>query len=312
MLPLRLAVIVLLVSCASPSLAARGAACGGHVIEWVGGAPGRAFDRGPQDHEPPSRPEPDGFDDRDRELWDAMIYNAYDYPTASMEHPNSIRGLPLEERRTMVMHRGEATSFRICMQSADESYTGQRLERYNDADWWARQVERFTNYRWSSDIEVAECSEGVADIPNGWVYIREGREGEVKPESIAHAKSWRRYDPHGRLNEWMRSEIVWHSADKVRDEDEEHFEKTLAHELGHVLGLWHTPTGSGFIMESGAPPTWPDTERWLAQWAYAVGPNVQYPGFNSGIEVPALPLVGVLLLVALFGVIGHRAVRRAS
>ena len=298
-------VIVVVGLVLSPSLAhAQRAACGGHRIEWIGGPPRAAFDRGPQDHEPPSLPEPEGgFDERERELWDALIYDAHDRPHPDPEAMGSMGGLPLKDRRTLVMHRGETTSFRICIQSADESYTGERLERYSDPDWWARQVERFTNSRWAGDIEVEACTE---EPPRGWVYVREGRDDEVDDTKLAHAKSWRLSDPHGIRSEWVRSEIVWHSADMVRDTDEEYFEKALAHELGHILGLWHTPAGSGFIMEAGGRATWDDRERSLSQWAYVVGPNVQYPGLIRGTDVSALPLVGLLMLAGLLSLIGFR------
>ena len=98
-------------------------------------------------------------------------------------------------------------------------------------------------------------------------------------------------------------------------------------------------------MVSGERSTWPDKERWLAQWAYAVGPGVQYPGFvrqtapepsgpgslSDGVEdlvdealdalnddsngrqavepVPALPAAGVLLLATLLGLLGRWRLR---
>ena len=283
---------------------------------------------------------------RDRELWDALVFDAHDAPTA--DPTAAARGnasIRLEDRHTLVMDRGDATSFRICIQSADDSYTGERLQRYADPNWWRWQVQRFTNYRWTGDIRVAACS---GEPRPGWVYVREGREGEVDDVALAHARSQRRPDPHGIGSAWVRSEIVWHSADKVRETEEEAFEEVLAHELGHVLGFFHTPWGSGFVMDPAAHqwPIWPDKERWLAQWAYAVGPGVQYPGLHrpggseppgagslsDGVEdlvdealddlqddaagrsaaepVPALPAAGVWLLATLLVLLGRR--RRAA
>ena len=124
----------------------------------------------------------------------------------------------------------------------------------------------------------------------GWIHVREGDEGEVRDTSLAHASTWRYYDPHGILSRWVQSEIVW-NPEHVRDTPEDYFEGTLAHELGHVLGLSHAPSGSGFVMVSneGAPRPWSDRERWLSQWANSVGPNVQYPGF-ARIDDPSYAL----------------------
>ena len=284
---------------------------------------------------------------RHRELWDALVFDAHDYPTPlPMAEDHWRRSLPLEERHTIVMDRGSASSFRLCIQSSDESYTGQRLERYADPEWWARQVEYFTGNRWGGQIEVATCTGELASLPNGWVYVREGEPGEVRDAYLAQANSWWGFDPHGVIGTWWRSEIVWHSADKVRQTDEEWFESTLAHELGHVLGLSHVPSSSGFVMlHGGARRTWPETESWLSRWAYAVGPGVQFPGFvrpttseppgpgslSDGVKdlvdealdelnddsngrqaaesVPALPGAGGLLLAILLGLLGWRRLR---
>ena len=256
------------------------------------------------------------MDMRDRELWDAMIYDAYDNPDPNpMAEDHWRTSLPVEERHTLVMHRGDATSFRVCMESADQSYTGQRLDVYNDPAWWRQEVERFTNFNWSGDITVGTCwpdNYSPDSAPNGWIYVREGDEGEVADGKLAHAASWRQLDPHGVVGTWLRAEIVWHSADKVRDTVENYFEDALAHELGHVLGLWHAPDGSGFVMEGGSLSTRPDKERWLAQWAYAVGPGVLYPGFVRETDVPALPLLGTLLLAVLLGLIRLRFLVRRT
>ena len=276
---------------------------------------------------------------RDQELWDAIVFDAYDNPTASTMHLAEMQSLPLEERRTLVMYPRAVTSFRICIQSAEASEAGERLERFTDVSWWTQEIERFSGQRWAGNIEVSTCTD---EPPNAWVHVREGREGEVRDGFLGHTVSWRYADAHGVLSEWDKSEIVLHSAEAVNDASEDALESLLAHELGHVLGFWHAPSGSGFLMESSSPAGRPDAERRLAQLAYEVGPNVQYPGLvrptgtepgdlKGGVKdlvdealdelnddsngrqaaesVPALPAAGVLLLALLLGLFGRRRLR---
>ena len=281
-----------------------------------------------------------------RDLWDALVFDAYEEPTANPMISDSMQGLPLDQRRTLVIRGDVVPTIRICLQSADESLTGERLAAYSDPAWWARHIRRFTNVAWNGTIQTGSCT---GEPPEGWVYIREGEDGEITvPDRLARADSWRSFDPHGIRGRWHRSRIIWH-PDRVRDtvrNSDEWMEGTLAHELGHVLGLWHVNPASGFVMlASGGRRTYPDDERWLAQWAYRVGPNVQYPGLlrptatapgdlKGGVKdlvdealadlqddsdesngrqaaesVPALPIAGVLLLAIVLGLLGGRRVR---
>ena len=262
-----------LVGFATPAFAQ--AVCGGHYIIYIGGAP-TATPRFRQ-HGPPTLPEPSGMTAQDRVLWDALIFDAYEHPTPSPDAEDYWRSsIPLEERHTRVMDTGDATSFGLCIQKADESYTGQRLEPYDSA-WWRGEVQRFTNGRWTGTIEVGTCT---GDPPAGWVYVREGDPGEVDDDSIAHTVSWFSTNTHGTVETWVKSEIVFHSEQKVRNTSEAYFKVTLAHELGHVLGLSHVPPSSRFVMAPGTLSTWPDQESRLAQLAHQIGAGFEYPGFG--------------------------------
>ena len=278
---------VVLVGFATPAFAQ--AVCGGHYITYIGGLPTatpdfRTYIGGPptatpriRQHGPPTLSEPSGMTAQDRALWDALIFDAYEHPTPSPDAEDYWRSsIPLEERHTRVMDTGDATSFGLCIQEADESYTGERLEQYDSA-WWRGEVQRFTNGRWTGTLEVGTCT---GDPPAGWVYVREGDPGEVDDDSIAHAVTWYSRNIHGTVETWVKSEIVFHSERKVRNTSEAYFKVTLAHELGHVLGLSHVPPSSSFVMAPGTLSTWPDQESRLAQLAHQVGAGFEYPGFG--------------------------------
>ena len=300
-----LVLAVLVVSCLPSLAAAQRAACGGHRIHWIGGAPGLAFDRGPRDHTPPVYEEPAGMD---RDLWDALVFDAYDRPVADPARAGGMAGVPLTDRRTLAIDQATVPNINICIQSSDESYTGERLAAYTGAAWWTRNIRRWTNLGWSGEIRSGACR---GDPPSGWLYVREGDVddfSDLPDNTLAGAWDTRYFDPHSvRGGRWVSGLILWH-PDRVRDmrSTDVHVEATLNHELGHILGFWHAPPASGFVMTSPAGHAPPDTERWLAQWAYVVGPNVQYPGLVRVPPVPALPLVGLVLLAGLLGVVGRR------
>lgn len=75
-------------------------------------------------------------------------------------------------------------------------------------------------------------------------------------------------------------------------------QKMLAHELGHALGLYYVAPGQGFVMTSGHPANWSVAEQLISQTAFEVRPSVMYPRVVPPAPVPALPLAGLLLLVA--------------
>ena len=124
---------------------------------------------------------------RDRELWDALVFDAYDNQTPNSEYPASMQMLPLQERRTLVINRAEVPTIRICVQSADESYTGERLAKYSDPAWWTNEIKRWTNVIWHGELRVAPCT---GEPREGWILVREGGEGEVRSDRLAHANSW--------------------------------------------------------------------------------------------------------------------------
>ena len=252
--------------------------CGGHRIEWVGGAPraglgpappggGRAdrsagADRrgsgayGPTDEDgtQPTVEEPAGLN---RERWDQLVFNAREQRYRTVQ--------------TRVLAREQVPQIQVCMQSPETSVTGERLAPYAEVSWWRRHIGRWTGLSWSGEIRVAACTE---EPPEGWIYVREAKPSEMRDDAIAFAHTRREFASHG--GPWLSSELVFIPNFFG---DEEYFEKVLAHELGHALGFWHVTPESGYAMAPGVrSTTWPEEENELAQLAYRVGPNVKYPG----------------------------------
>ena len=262
---------------ASPA-AAQGWRCGGHSIEWAGGAPAAAnhaeatdgADRvyGPvhEDGSQPTVPEPAGLN---RQRWDDLVFNAYDLPRSRSPFIE-----PLGQRQTQVMEREVVPTFGICVQGPEHSRFGRRAEPYANEAWWRQQIERWSGIRWSGEFRVGACTGAV---PDGWIYAREDELDRFGgPNVLAAAISRRERHPHGR-GRWLASELIW-NADMRDDVEEEFFESSIAHELGHALGFSHVPAATGYVMAVGITPTWPEEEGSLALLAYRVGPNVRYPG----------------------------------
>ena len=193
--------------------------CGGHRIEWVGGAPGSGLSRAPSaerlpgsatsgagsgggydsthyDGADPTLEEPPGLN---RDVWEALVFDAQENPGR-----NSPWGVPLGQRQTLVMHADIVPTVRICIQSPETSNTGKRLAAHADASWWERQFRDQTGLNWNGEIRIAACT---GEPPDGWIFVREGRPGEVG-NAYAVAGSRREFHPHGG-GRWLSSELVW-------------------------------------------------------------------------------------------------------
>ena len=252
---MRRAVTLIVLLFLSPhSAAAQRMTCGGHFVSDVGGLPrmglaaGDAF-RGVE----PTIPEPAEWTTRDRELWDALIFNGFD----------SWEGVP--EQVTLAITPARLASINICQQGPDVSAVGGLMESYGRA-WWRERIRAWTGHSWSGEFVVGDCS---GEPEDGWLHVRAGDEN-WDVFGIAYAHTWRDFSsgtPH-----WEKAEIViWpeYPGDAM--------DVLLTHELGHVMGFWHVPDGLGLVMSGDAGFVTPK-ERELANLAYRVGPGVQYPG----------------------------------
>lgn len=278
----------------APPAEAQGWRCGGHTIEWIGGAPvagfglaipgdrteagdaaagttsdgsadspGRGRVPAHEDGSQPAIPEPAGMD---RQLWDGLVFNASDFPVGIPPD-----GRPPALRQTLVTHRTVVPTIGICVQGPAHSDFGKRVQPYANHAWWRQQIQRWTGLAWSGQLLVGACT-GSPD--RGWIYVREAAR-PLPFGVLARAGTVREEHPHfgGR---WVASDLEWKQG--LEDVSEAYFEASLAHELGHALGFFHVPQSSGFVMSTGSTSTWPEEESSMAQLAYRVGPNVRYPG----------------------------------
>ena len=261
--------VVLLLSLPTP--AAGQFVCGGHFVNGVAVRTAAAdVDRSAL------LSQPSWFTARDRELWDQLIYNAFDNFKTNAG--------PLERRQTLVIAADRVPTITVCMDSADQSYTGERLAAFANEAWWRDSFEHWTRQRWNGKLQIGRECDGRLFSK---IEVREGDPEDLGDNTLARADSSRGG------SRWLRTEILFH-PEHLADIDEGQASWALMHELGHGLGMWHVEPGTGFVMEAMNPRAtrmMPAKERELAQLAYDVGPGEVYPGLEGATPVPALPFL---------------------
>ena len=119
--------------------------CGGHRVDGSAVRMAADVDRGTL------LSQPGWFTACDRALWDQLIYNAFDNFKTNAG--------PLEQRRTLVVAPGTVPTITVCVESADQSYTGERLAPFADEQWWREHIGHWTGLRWRGELQIGrECS----------------------------------------------------------------------------------------------------------------------------------------------------------
>jgi hypothetical protein len=231
----------------------------------------------------PTIPQPHWMSARDRELFDAIVFDAYSRPDLDSYDKT------VQERSTFVLSDFHATNIEFCIQSPEESHTGERLVKYQDVGWWRRQISDFTGLRFVGRVKVDVCKEerfSTANTRDPKVLVRESSSNDGGG-FLARTSSVR--SPGGVL---LVADIYFHK-DRVESLSDDKFEDVLIHELGHVLGFYHAPPDSGFVMSVDPGSSHPYREHQLTQLAYRVGTEVEYPGVVP--TVPTLPFLDSLI-----------------
>ena len=130
------------------------------------------------DGDAPTIEEPAGLD---RERWEALVLDAWEnYPGVN---------------QTLVLPRERVPTIRICMQSPDESKTGERLAPYATVSWWREQIAYWTGY--------CQVDEKLVDRPPRY-WARASRE-----PAMLGIKSGRRsqLDNTSVCNAWMTARV---------------------------------------------------------------------------------------------------------
>ena len=170
------ATVTLLVLALLPTPAAAQFVCGGDTVAGVAMRAAAAdVDRSALLAEAP------GMTARDRELWDQLVYKDFD------NHPTNAG--PLEHRRMLVIAADRVPTITVCMDSSDQSYTGERMAEFANEAWWREHFEHWTGQRWNGVLQIGrECDSRLFRK----IEVREGDPDNLGLDTLARDGTSRR------------------------------------------------------------------------------------------------------------------------
>ena len=241
----------------------------------------------------------------DMRLWRQLVFNEWEEPAG------------FEMRRTQVLTCMQATTLDVYLQGA---FFGNTVIPESERPAWVRFINDLVT-------DLLECG-GFAGRVTFGEETRELRDGRLnvrfasaaEPEdfvgnsnALAFARTWAYRYTDETFAEWAYSEIVFNpdvdwSEEEANSEGLTKFQKVLIHEFLHVLGFFHVSDAASIMHANYGRRTDLDGHELSHVWlAYRIGPGMLYPGFTD--SVPALPLVGLLLLAGLLAGSGWRYLR---
>ena len=114
------------------------------------------------------------------------------------------------------------------MESADQSYTGERLAPFADEAWWREHIGRWSGIAWRGELRMGRAC-GVG--PFNKIEVRQANStDELEDDLLPRADS-----AHAGTR-WMRTEIIW-NEELLERLGPAAVEVALAHELGRAFGL---------------------------------------------------------------------------
>jgi len=208
----------------------------------------------------------------DRRYWDELVFDATEKPD-------------YEDRRTFGLTDAELTALDVYIKTTapDE---GVAPISEDMLDWWRQAipeaVREFTGQPWRGRITTGVDSRELTD---GRVNVGIGTE-EYFADRDACATAITSYYafPDGGYASWAYAEILFNPDDELCIFRDDSRGTTMAHELGHVLGLFHVADPAALMYkQSGYDRRYTTQLVEHAQLLYELGPGLPYPGFGPPI-----------------------------
>ena len=210
----------------------------------------------------------------DARYWDELVFRALDSPNYT-------------ERRTHGLTEDQLADLDIYIKTT-AAEDGAAPISEDMLSWWWRAipeaVRQFTGQPWRGRITTGADSREFTD---GRINVAIGTEEEFADEDddvCAFARSWVYTYPDGSFAEWSRSEILFNPDDSQCIFRQDSQGRTMAHELGHVLGLYHVSDPAAIMYRvEGFDRRYTQQLVEHAELLYELGPGLPYPGFGPAI-----------------------------